>query len=70
MHVLLRRAGMTALPVTLDHGRAAGLLDWRHRDPFDRILAAQAIAEDVVLVTADRAFADLAERTPLATLWE
>ena len=58
--------GMITLPITLQHARAAGLLDWRHRDPFDRMLAAQAIAEGAVLVTADRVFADL----PLATLWD
>jgi PIN domain nuclease of toxin-antitoxin system len=32
-------------------------LDWHHRDPFDRVLIAQAITEDMTLVTADQAFA-------------
>jgi PIN domain nuclease of toxin-antitoxin system len=35
------------------HASAAAALDWGHRDPFDRLLVAQAIANDMVLVTAD-----------------
>ena len=58
--------GMITLPIILEHARAAGLLDWHHRDPFDRMLAAQAIAEGAVLVTGDRVFADL----PIATVWD
>ena len=63
---VLRRAGMTPLLVSVTHARAAGTLEWDHRDPFDRMLAAQAIAEGAILVTADRAFAALAG---LAVLW-
>jgi len=46
-------------PLALSHSHAvlAGSLDWEHRDPFDRLLAAQAIAERLTLVTADRAIA-------------
>jgi PIN domain nuclease of toxin-antitoxin system len=62
----LREASITPLPVSVAHARAAGLLKWDHRDPFDRMLAAQAVAEGALLVTADRAFASL----PLATLWD
>ena len=43
------------LAVTSEHGLLAGSLDSPHRDPFDRILAAQAIVEGAQLVTADRA---------------
>ncbi len=42
--------------VTLQHGRLAGFLPGPHRDPFDRMLAAQAIIEDMPLVTVDPAF--------------
>ena len=35
------------------------LLDCPHRDPFDRMLAAQAVTEGATLVTADRVFAGL-----------
>ena len=46
----------TGLPITIEHGRLAGFLPGDHRDPFDRMLAAQAIVEDIPLVTADPAF--------------
>ena len=49
--------GAEELPMTVDHAVDAGRLDWEHRDPFDRMLAAQAIAEKAVLLTADREFA-------------
>jgi PIN domain nuclease of toxin-antitoxin system len=45
---------------------AAGQLDWDHKDPFDRILAAQAMVEGLTLVTADE---DLQAFGPVATLW-
>lgn len=47
------RAGVEELPVTWAHGRAAAGLPPVHRDPFDRMLVAQALAEDLVLVTRD-----------------
>lgn len=48
----------SALPISLAHAEAAGRLDWSHRDPFDRMLVAQARAEMLSLVTADRAILD------------
>ena len=47
------RDGFQHLPVTLQHALAAGGLEPHHRDPFDRVLVAQAQVEDLVLVTAD-----------------
>jgi PIN domain nuclease of toxin-antitoxin system len=44
------------LPMTAAQAALAGALDWEHRDPFDRILAAQAIMEGAVLVSKDTAF--------------
>jgi PIN domain nuclease of toxin-antitoxin system len=44
------------LPISLAHARHAGVLHSEHRDPFDRMLAAQAEIEDIPLVTADPAF--------------
>jgi PIN domain nuclease of toxin-antitoxin system len=44
------------LPLSLEHARLAGALINQHRDPFDRMLAAQAEIEDIPLVTADPAF--------------
>ena len=52
----IAREGFTPLPVTVEHGSRAGLLPGPHRDPFDRMLAAQAHAEGLALVTADNAF--------------
>jgi PIN domain nuclease of toxin-antitoxin system len=46
------------LPVAHHHAIRAGLLEGTHRDPFDRMLAAQALIEDLTVITRDRAFAD------------
>lgn len=54
------------LAVSAPHALAAGQLDWEHKDPFDRILAAQALVEGLTLVTADEA---LQAFEPVATLW-
>jgi len=45
------------LAVTYPHLRLLGDLPQHHRDPFDRLLIAQALAERVAIITADRAFA-------------
>jgi PIN domain nuclease of toxin-antitoxin system len=50
---LLSAKGFEELPVTLVHGLEAGRLPLHHKDPFDRILVAQARCEDLTLVTAD-----------------
>jgi len=44
------------LPITFEHGVAAGRLPPHHRDPFDRMLIAQARMERLTLVTRDAAF--------------
>tara|TARA_R110002049_G_scaffold71020_5_gene183180 strand:- start:1101 stop:1487 length:387 start_codon:yes stop_codon:yes gene_type:complete len=44
------------LPITHRHAIAAGRLPVEHRDPFDRMLAAQSVIEDAPLITTDRAF--------------
>ena len=41
------------LPILIAHADLAGRLPIHHRDPFDRILAAQAMVENLVLITAD-----------------
>jgi PIN domain nuclease of toxin-antitoxin system len=45
------------LPIAYGHLRALGGLPQHHRDPFDRLLIAQALAEGIPIVTSDRAFA-------------
>lgn len=53
----MRESGFTELKITAEHGLAAGNLPPHHRDPFDRMLVAQAMAEGIRLVTHDRAIA-------------
>ena len=48
-------AGVLPLPVSLDHAAAVEELPWHHRDPFDRLLLAQATIEGAVLVSHDEA---------------
>jgi PIN domain nuclease of toxin-antitoxin system len=45
--------GYLELPITSEHALAVGNLPSIHRDPFDRILVAQAMAEGITLLTAD-----------------
>jgi len=51
----LTQSGFTILPVTMRHGLVAGALPMHHKDPFDRLLIAQAQCEGLTLVTADPA---------------
>jgi PIN domain nuclease of toxin-antitoxin system len=60
---IMSALGFEPLPLSLQHARHAGALHSPHRDPFDRMLAAQAEIEDVPLVTADPAFRQFKVRT-------
>lgn len=51
------QAGFTMLPLDLPHLLTLEQLPQHHRDPFDRMLVAQAISESLTLLSADRAFA-------------
>lgn len=62
---LVSADGFGLLPVSIQHGLRAGSYAIRHADPFDRMLAAQAEIEDLVLVSKDPAFAAF----PVKTLW-
>jgi PIN domain nuclease of toxin-antitoxin system len=59
----LARAGFIGLPITMGHATAAGALPRHHGDPFDRMLIAQGMAEDLTIVTADSAFVRYDVRT-------
>ncbi len=48
--------GFVGLPISLRHGQVAGALPGPHRDPFDRMLIAQAMTENLVLVSNERSF--------------
>jgi PIN domain nuclease of toxin-antitoxin system len=52
----LERHRIEILDVKAEHGIRAGLLPGPHKDPFDRMLIAQAIAENIPIVSNDRAF--------------
>ena len=53
----VRRLRATELAITARHALLGGGMAWDHQDPFDRLLAAQAVLESVPLVTRDSAFA-------------
>ena len=44
------------LPLNWEQANLAGSLDWQHKDPFDRMLAAQAQSEDLTIITCDKVF--------------
>ena len=50
---LLVAAGFESLPISISHAIAAGALNAEHRDPFDRMLIAQAASEGMKLVSKD-----------------
>lgn len=58
-------AGFTIMPVTIEHALAVGELSWHHKDPFDRLLVAQARCENCVLISNDRWL----PHYPVALLW-
>ena len=62
---LLQADGFEALPISLAHGIRAGGYSQPHRDPFDRVLAAQAELDRLVLLTADPQLSTF----PCQTLW-
>ena len=52
--------GFELLPVKIEHASVVAGLPFHHRDPFDRLLLAQAIKEEMTLVSADKNFDDYA----------
>ena len=59
------RQGFVAIPITINHGNSAGALPLHHKDPFDRMLIAQALAESLTLISNERVF----DRYGVARLW-
>ena len=64
-HELLAAQGFQLLPITLLHGLHAGGYTLGHRDPFDRLLAAQAELSGLTLVSLDPAL----RAFPCCLLW-
>ncbi len=50
---IISAQGLSELPISIRHGQVAGQLPPIHKDPFDRILVAQAVIEDLILVSND-----------------
>ncbi len=53
------------LAISLDHILVNGQLPLHHRDPFDRLIISQAIAEQIPIVSNDQAF----DNYPIQRLW-
>lgn len=62
----LVEAGLEELPILAIHAEHAALLALDHRDPFDRMLIAQALVENLTLVSNERLF----DRTGVRRLWD
>lgn len=62
----LQQSGMFVMPIEIFHIDAAYRLPLLHRDPFDRMMIAQAMAEDLIVITADRVFEQYAGLRVLA----
>ena len=60
---IAERFGFIELPITLIHGQRAASLPMLHKDPFDRMLVAQAMVERLTLVTADRRLGEYGVKT-------
>jgi PIN domain nuclease of toxin-antitoxin system len=58
-------SGMQPLPVRLPHLARVATLPFHHRDPFDRLLAAQALVEDLTVVSTDPVF----KRYGISRIW-
>ncbi len=61
----LAEQGIHSLPVTQSHSLKVYDLTLHHHDPFDRMIIAQAIVEEMVILTSDRAF----KKYPVEVLW-
>jgi PIN domain nuclease of toxin-antitoxin system len=61
----IERNGFEVLPVEIRHTATLLNLPFHHKDPFDRLLIAQAISEGMPLVSADEQF----DQYPIARVW-
>jgi PIN domain nuclease of toxin-antitoxin system len=61
----LEKLGATELEITSRHTRLAGQFDTSHKDPFDRLLAAQAVTEGITLISKD----EVMQSFPVVRIW-
>lgn len=64
---MIAHQGIEILSMEAQTFRAAALLDWEHRDPFDRMIAATALEHDLAIISKDLAFDAFA---PVTRIWE
>ncbi len=60
--------GFDALAISFEHAEVAGALPLHHGDPFDRMLIAQAMVEDLEIISDDRVFEQYPVRVAPATV--
>ena len=56
---IISSQGFNSLPISIVHAQKAGLLSGSHRDPFDRMLIAQSMIENLPIVTNETIFEEL-----------
>jgi len=66
MNQVIARNHLVILPITVRHTTMVVSLPFQHRDPFDRLLIAQAMVEQVPIISRDAAF----DAYPVTRLWE
>jgi len=57
--------GFEILPIKFDHALLVSQLEFHHRDPFDRLLIAQALSENIPIIGNDKDFSTY----PIKTIW-
>jgi PIN domain nuclease of toxin-antitoxin system len=65
LDVIVAAQGFAELSITIENGEAAGMLPLLHKDPFDRVLVAQALVSKLMLVSNDTVF----DAYGVARLW-
>jgi len=61
--------GFPLMPIDLSHILQSATLPWHHRDPFDRIIIGQALAENMSLVSRDALFEPYGPSSGLRVIW-
>ncbi|MGB6084136.1 type II toxin-antitoxin system VapC family toxin [Moheibacter sp.] len=63
---IIENSGFDALPITQQHILKNSTLNFHHQDPFDRILIAQALSEDLTIISKDNLF----KKYEVSLIWE
>ena len=62
---LIENNGFEIIPITFEHAITVAALEFTHRDPFDRLIIAQAISDKLTIITKD----EYIEKYDVKTLW-